>query len=269
VKTVIGTSHLARGRLFHFGDADGQGKNVLLQHALGVAYYRGQLYVADTYNNKIKVIDPKEATCETLAGSGEPGAEDDPAEFDEPAGLSAAAGKLYVADTNNHLVRVVDLDHDNRVSTLELAGLEPPAAPEAAPLAPNKDAKQVAAPEAELKAEDGAVRLAVELELPEGYKINALAPMGYQVEAVDKEGPIDRAALGKPVRLKEPSAKFEIKLPVAADSGEDELKVTLNYYYCQEGGEGLCKVGTVVWTVPVKLGGDATRSTAPLKLKVE
>jgi thiol-disulfide isomerase/thioredoxin len=269
VKTVIGTSHLARGRLFHFGDADGQGKKVLLQHALGVAYYRGQLYVADTYNNKLKVIDPKKATCRTLAGSGEPGAEDDPAEFDEPAGLSAAAGKLYVADTNNHLVRVVDLDRDNRVSTLELTGLEPPAPPQPAPLAPNKDAQQVAAPPAELKPEQGAVRLAVELELPEGYKINALAPMGYQVEAVDAEGPIDRQSLGKPVRLKEPKARFEIELPVAADAGEDELKVTLNYYYCQDGGEGLCKVGTVVWTVPVKLDGNAKRSSAPLKLKVE
>ncbi len=269
VTTVIGTAYLTRGRLFHFGDADGKGKEALLQHALGVAFYRDQIYVADTYNNKVKVVDPKEATCKTLAGSGKPGAGDEPAEFDEPAGISAAAGKLYVADTNNHVIRVIDLDNENRVSTLELMGLEPPAPLAPAPLEPGKDAKKIEAPETEVKPQDGAIRLSVELQLPEGYKINALAPMSYQLDAVDAEGPVDRKSFGKPVRLEEPTAKFEVELPVAANSGEDELKLLLNYYYCQEGGEGLCKVGSVLWTVPITLSENAEGSSVPLKLKVE
>jgi DNA-binding beta-propeller fold protein YncE len=93
---------------------------------LGLAYYKGKLYVADTYNNKIKVIDPEKTSSQTFAGDGQPGDSDEPAEFDEPAGLSAAAGKLYVADTNNQRIRVIDLENDNRVSTLEIKGLEPP-----------------------------------------------------------------------------------------------------------------------------------------------
>jgi thiol-disulfide isomerase/thioredoxin len=269
VETVVGTSYLPRGRLFHFGDADGQGKAVLLQHALGVVYYRDRIYVADTYNNKVKVIDPEKATCETIAGSGEPGAADDPPQFDEPAGISAAAGKLFVADTNNHLIRVVDLDHENRLGTLEIQGLEPPQAPEPAPLEPNKDAKLVDVPETALAPQQGEICLSVKLELPKGYKINALAPMAYQVQAVDAEGPVDRAAIGKAVRLKEPKAAFEIKLPVTAETGGDELKVTLNFYYCQEGDEGLCKTGTVIWTVPFTLGGDEAKPSAALKLKVD
>ena len=269
VETVVGTSHLVRGRLFHFGDADGQGRDVLLQHALGVVYYRDRIYVADTYNNKVKVVDPEKATCKTLAGSGEPGAEDEPAEFDEPAGISAAAGKLFVADTNNHLIRVVDLDHDNRVSTLTIQGLEPPAEPQPAPLATNKDAKPIAIAKTALAPKNGAIRLSVELELPEGYKINPLAPMRYQVDAAGAKGPIDRAALGKPVRLKEPKAAFEIELPVTAETGADELQVTLNYYYCQDGGEGLCKAGTAVWSVPVTLGGGGAKPSATLPLKVK
>ena len=44
-----------------------------------------------------------------IAGTGKPGRDDSPAAFDEPAGLSAAGGKLYVADTNNHLIRTIDL----------------------------------------------------------------------------------------------------------------------------------------------------------------
>jgi len=269
VETVIGTSYLPRGRLFHFGDVDGQGKAVLLQHALGVVYYRDKIYVADTYNNKVKVIDPDKATCKTLAGSGEPGAADDPAQFDEPAGISAAGGKLYLADTNNHLIRIVDLDHDNQVSTLEIQGLEPPAAPTPAPLEPSKDAKRIAVAETVLAPQDGAIRLSVKLQLPKGYKINALAPMSYQVDAVDAEGPVDRAALGKAVRLKEQKAAFEIKLPVTGEEGGDELKIMLNYYYCQEGDEGLCKAGTAIWTVPFTLGGDGAKPSATLQLKVD
>jgi len=126
VTTLVGTAELPGGRLFTFGDVDGPGAKVRLQHPLGVAYHDGQLYVADTYNNKIKAVDPRTGFTRTVAGTSRPGSSDSPAMFDEPAGISAAAGKLYVADTNNHLVRVVDLRRDNRVSTLAIAGLKPP-----------------------------------------------------------------------------------------------------------------------------------------------
>ncbi len=126
VKTLVGTADLPRARLFTFGDVDGPASKVRLQHALGIAYHDGRIFVADTYNNKIKTIDPATGTTETLAGSGKPGDSDDPATFDEPAGLAAAGAKLYVADTNNHLVRVIDLNAANRVSTLAIPTLKPP-----------------------------------------------------------------------------------------------------------------------------------------------
>ena len=126
VQTVVGTSHLPAGRLFTFGDVDGQGNKIRLQHALDVLYHDGLLYVADTYNNKIKVIDPTKKTSQTIAGVGKPGATDEPAAFDEPAGLAYAAGKLYVADTNNHLIRTIDLAGGNKVATLSIKGLKAP-----------------------------------------------------------------------------------------------------------------------------------------------
>lgn len=127
VQTVVGTAHLPRARLFTFGDVDGQGPQVRFQHLLGVALYGERLYVADTYNNKIKMVDPATARVTTVAGTGASGASDAPGLFDEPGGLSAAGGKLYVADTNNHAIRVIDLDGEYRVSTLTLTDLEPPA----------------------------------------------------------------------------------------------------------------------------------------------
>ncbi|MCA9267218.1 MAG: hypothetical protein KDA41_02045, partial [Planctomycetales bacterium] len=50
-------------------------------------------------------------------------------EFDEPAGISYAAGKLYIADTNAHVIRTIDLANDNRVAMLNIVGLAPPPLP--------------------------------------------------------------------------------------------------------------------------------------------
>jgi DNA-binding beta-propeller fold protein YncE len=117
VKTIVGEG------LFEYGDDDGIGDQVRLQHALGVAYHSGYLYVADTYNSKIKVIDPVKRSCTTLLGSKRGWLAD--SLFHEPAGLSFAGDKLYVADTNAHRIRVVDLK-TKAVSTLKLQGVEPP-----------------------------------------------------------------------------------------------------------------------------------------------
>ena len=123
VRTIVGTAELPSARLFTFGDVDGRGPNVRLQHPLGLSYYEKLLYVTDTYNNKIKTIDPASGKTQTLVGSKTPGRTDNPPAFNEPGGITAAGGKLYVADTDNHLLRVVDLHAGNRVSTLHISGL--------------------------------------------------------------------------------------------------------------------------------------------------
>jgi DNA-binding beta-propeller fold protein YncE len=120
VKTLVGEG------LFQFGDVEGVGKKVRLQHALGVAFKDGKLYVADTYNSKIKILDPATRTCTTFVGGGSKG---EPI-FSEPGGLSFAGNKLYVADTNGHRVRVVDLT-TREVTTLGLRGVDAPRLPEA------------------------------------------------------------------------------------------------------------------------------------------
>ena len=75
VRTVVGTQMLPAGRLFTFGDVDGQGPQIRLQHALDVLFHDGLVYVADTYNNKIKVIDPRQTTSRTLAGRRQAGSD--------------------------------------------------------------------------------------------------------------------------------------------------------------------------------------------------
>lgn len=124
IRTIVGEG------LFEFGDRDGVGPAaVRLQHPLGVLWHAGAVWIADTYNHKVKRLDPMTAGCRTVAGDGQPGHRDGPAaaaRFSEPSGLALAGGRLLVADTNNHTVRVLDLA-TGEVSTLALRGLAPPA----------------------------------------------------------------------------------------------------------------------------------------------
>ncbi|MEE9276980.1 MAG: alkyl hydroperoxide reductase, partial [Dehalococcoidia bacterium] len=113
-------THIGEG-LFHFGDADGSGKEVRLQHPLDVAWVGDELYVADTFNHKIKRVYPKTKTVSTICGGH--GYADGPlaeARFDEPGGLCPGPDRtLIVADTNNHQIRIIDLEA-KRVRTLDL-----------------------------------------------------------------------------------------------------------------------------------------------------
>lgn len=95
--TLLGTG------LFDFGDVDGRGRRVKLQHPLGVAWNAGVIYIADTYNSKIKRLEPDSLKVVSLT-PGEPSLE-------EPGGLSVGGQYLYIADTNNHRVRVFDLEN--------------------------------------------------------------------------------------------------------------------------------------------------------------
>ena len=275
VRTVVGTSHLMDARLFTFGDADGPALQARFQHPLGIAFHDGKLYVADTYNSKIRIVDPMTGATTTLAGIGKAGREDEPASFNEPAGISAAAGKLYVADTNNHLIRVIDLA-TNKVSTLPIPGLDPPqpAAEKSRSLAGAIEEKIESSA---VRPENGGIRLSIEIDLPPGYKINPLAPMAYRLEEVPagikefsdnaeaETKSVSRENFGKTIPIEKPAADVEIRLPLETAGGHDAFRLVLDYYYCRAGAEGLCKAGTVFWTIPLDISVAAERANIPLR----
>jgi len=106
--------------LFLFGDRDGQGHEVRLQHPLGICYQEGQLFVADTFNHKIKKLNPQTRTCTTFSGSGRSGLQTGTrTEFFEPDGISARGSQLFVADTNNHRILILDI-HSGASEALSL-----------------------------------------------------------------------------------------------------------------------------------------------------
>ncbi len=110
--------------LFAFGDGEGKAAVACLQHPLAVLWIESsqELIVADTYNHRIKKLDPKSGILRNWIGSGQSGNRDgnaETAQFSEPSGLAVSPEKnlLYVADTNNHAIRVVDMTKST-VSTL-------------------------------------------------------------------------------------------------------------------------------------------------------
>jgi DNA-binding beta-propeller fold protein YncE len=105
VSTLVGED------LFVFGDQDGEGDVVRLQHPLGITAKDGMLYLADSYNNKVKRLDPRRRTVTTWLGSGHAGNADGrgtAAAFREPGGVWAGERGLYIADTNNHRIALAD-----------------------------------------------------------------------------------------------------------------------------------------------------------------
>ncbi|MBA4094542.1 MAG: gluconolaconase, partial [Candidatus Accumulibacter sp.] len=94
------------------GDADGQGRAARFNAPVGVAVdARGNVYVADTYNDRIRRIAP-DGMVTTIAGGARPGNADGPgasAAFDTPSAIAAGKdGTLFVADTGNHAIRRID-----------------------------------------------------------------------------------------------------------------------------------------------------------------
>jgi thiol-disulfide isomerase/thioredoxin len=220
VETLVG------GDLFDFGDRDGVGRMARLQHPLGVVYHEGMLYVADTYNNKIKRLELRTRRIETFLGTGEEGARDgENPTFDEPGGLTIANGKLYIADTNNHLIRVADLK-TRRVETLLMRGLEKLNPPRHA-----MPTEQIELTEAAVAPSNSRLRLTI--HLPSGYKLNPNAPSRVSIKA-------QGAHIDGQTELTRNLTAPNLELPLALTSPTATIEVQLLLYYCQSGREALC-----------------------------
>lgn len=216
--------------LFDFGDQDGPSGSALLQHPTGLAFSGGQIYVADTYNHKIKRLDPAGGVVQTLIGDGTRGWRDGPfnqACLFEPEGVIVSGRLLYIADTNNHLLRVADLQTE-MLHTFQLKGIEN------IPTTVLKQPEQVLPPHA---VAPGLVTVQLDVRLPSGYKRSTDAPAVIQLVGEGHE-PIFFAA-GEPLQL-----------DVQVD-GDTQITLALSIYYCQEQAAHLCMIHRNLVTIPL------------------
>ncbi|MGI8919778.1 MAG: thioredoxin-like domain-containing protein [Pyrinomonadaceae bacterium] len=265
VTTLVG------GDLFDFGDVDATGNDVRLQHPLGLLALGDKVLIADTYNHKIKQLDPETRTVKSLFGGGGSGQADGGVpSFYEPGGLSVANDKLYVADTNNHAIRVVDLK-TKTTATLRIKDLQPPAI--AASVMNESDAgpnaEEIGLPSQRVRTgSEGA--LIIQVDLPAGYHLNPMAPQRYRV-SVEKgfpklsvfvlggSGPVVKS---KETKQTSKSLQLPIRIPfTTSEPGEGELKIQLTLFYCREDNTGTCRIKTLVWRAPITIVTDPAAQT--------
>lgn len=97
--TDLALTTLAGSSPWEPGCRDGAGRKVRFAYPAGIAAAEDRVYVADTCNARLCVLDPYSGEVSTL-------------QFDyplhEPQGLSFAAGALWVADRNDHAILRID-----------------------------------------------------------------------------------------------------------------------------------------------------------------
>ena len=271
VETIVG------GDLFEFGDVDGSGDDVRLQHPLGVVAFHDKILIADTYNHKLKELDPKTRTVKTFLGTGKPGQSEGAApSFYEPGGLSIANETLYIADTNNHAVRTVDLK-SKKTSTLNIRDLQPPVLSVGTDSAASEgglNAEEIKLASQTLRAEARGA-LVVQVDLPAGYHLNPVAPQRYRVliengqRQIGLESATELGAIGHDLGVSQSLKNLQLPLRIPLRShepGKAELRLQLTLFYCREDNTGTCRIKTLVWRVPVEV---ANNPSAPVEIKVQ
>lgn len=261
VTTIVGEG------LFEFGDRDGVGNDVRLQHPLGVAFVEGKLYICDSYNHKIKVVDPTDRSVKTVAGDGKPGFADgknDGSSFSEPGGLTALGNKLFIADTNNHAIRVLDL-HSLTVSTLNVSdrgdlGLEP--------LELESIEEQATAALPNLKTVDlqpitfaAAVECLIEVNIsfPPGMHLNTEAPLVCQLSL---DSPTARVKVPSRIVENPPKLPLQVKVLTPGSQVVEGLTMTIQVIYCSEGNQSACHIANLRLVQPISVQPGVKDKTA-------
>ncbi len=217
VETLVGTG------LFNFGDQDGAGGQVLLQHSSGIDYGYGVIYIADTFNHKIKILDPTSHVARTLIGTGQTGLQDGSfheARLREPEGVCVLGNRLFIADTDNHSVRVANLESEI-LATLTMLGLERLASPV------HRREKTVWLDPVQVA--PGELLIRFDVSLPSGYKRNPDIPATLHQPGFGDTPPL----------MFDPDEPIALHLQVA---GDVDVHLNLTLYYCREGSEGLCLI---------------------------
>ena len=253
VETLVGTG------LFDFGDADGQGTQALLEHPQGIVYANGTVYVADTYNHKLRTVDPASREVRVVAGGAVAGFEDGPGGaslLSEPNGLTVANGVLYIADTNNNVIRLLDLA-TNAVSTLELSNLA------VAAQGIEGRALKVSLPGQTVSPETTTIR--IRLSTPQDFHLNELAPSELTLSSSNPPVlAIERETIGWTTD----DPFVEIVVPVSVNSGDAVLTAQGPVFYCRNGDEAICLIEQVDIALPVTVQSGAAQAEVVLNYEL-
>ncbi|MEC8922635.1 MAG: thioredoxin-like domain-containing protein [Actinomycetota bacterium] len=248
ITTLVGTG------LFDWGDSVGDVESTELQHAVGIELVGDSLYIADTYNHRIKAIHLSSGDSVLVAGNGSPGLKDgygQNAQLAEPSGLSLANDVLFIADTNNHRIRTLNIK-TGEVTTLELSNLQ------AAPLI-TREAADETVTFAQQVVSPGTVKLSVELLLPAGYEFNdeGTFALDLTIENARKSQVVGRSSY----RAQGPQMPQEFNLFIG-DEKQLKIEVDITVFYCPAQNATFCLLRHLLLELPIEVGDAGTQKVA-------
>ncbi|UQA62166.1 thioredoxin-like domain-containing protein [Polyangium aurulentum] len=243
VRTVIGED------LFVFGDADGDASKARLQHPIGMAYGAGALWVADSYNGKVKRVDPATGTTRTvLSGLG------------EPAGMAVVGADLVVADTNHHRLVRRPAAASGDASPVALAGLTPPAPPPRVNEAPKGPVVALGRVRAPARAPS---TVHLDWKLPPGTGLNDEAPL--RIVWTEAEG-LTRPP--EPLRTTGAKVKGGVDIAIQPSEGASSASLTgsLDAVLCDDVDHRVCVPvqRTLKLEIAFEGGAPLARAAVPL-----
>ncbi len=229
--------------LFSWGDTVGASEATKLQHAVGIELLGGDLYVADTYNHRIKVIDSQSTNSRVVAGNGEPGLTDGfggAAQLDEPSGLSGADGTLFIADTNNHRIRTLDIA-TGELTTLEFSNQQ------AAALLRRTAADEIVTFPLQTVS-PGTLDLTVELFVPTAYEFNSDGTFVLEIEI--QNASMSRIEGRSSYQAQGPTMPQQFSLIIEE---EEDLRIQADatVFYCPARNATFCLLRHVQLAVPI------------------
>lgn len=239
VETVIG------GDLNESDVLDGNPETARLQNPQGITCHDGLLYIADCYNQQIKIVDPVKKTLTNYAGTGRRGVQDGElaaAEFREPTGLVFAGAKLFVADCNNQQIRIIDTKAQ-QISSVQFTNLGITAKQTVA----NFEGKEMKLPPAKLKS--GSAKISIALIIPDGFKMLEQGAFFVNFRSSDNKV-ISFTATPQEITLNQVTGEFEI--PINGVVGTANVTIEIVVYMHKE-GSAACFYDMIHANVPVTI----------------
>jgi thiol-disulfide isomerase/thioredoxin/sugar lactone lactonase YvrE len=235
VETLIGKG------LFEFGDRNGNYENALMQHPLGLTVDDTGVYIADSFNHKIKKYDFSTKTILDFVGNGSAGCEvGKHTKLNEPDGIISILDKFYVADSNNN--RIIAISRKTLESSLiqVMPKLQLPKESFLEYL-PNLHTSP------KIEVSDKAF---IKINLQSGWKINESGPSFINLLKLDKSRrSADLIEIFDWYKIK----SGDLNLPMLDSSNEYMLQGTI--YYCESKENSLCHVTSYQQEIQPKKDG--------------
>ena len=257
IKTLIGKG------LFESGDIDGKYPEASLQFPVGIFQNERKIFIADTLNHKIKSYDIDTKELKTLAGTDTSGflnSNANESSFNEPSSIAKQNHLIYIADTNNHSIRILDLK-TNTVKSFDFE-LSEKLFINRNQISKKFQGELISVPDMNIHPDSTEIK--VHFELEPGFKWKSDSPFFSQNLSMNESNVL--VIFPKEEIIRNPILPKIIKIkPI---SGKADLFFNSILFYSEAGSNSLSLIKKISVKVPVNVSASGIKNPN-LKIKIQ